>query len=75
MEGPEGCEWENLHVWRTTKLEGFEQDFWMPGAFCEGSVTQEPEPTTDFNGTALSNIQRILIQKQIDNNVILLRIK
>ena len=39
MNGPEGHEQEDSNVWRTTKLERLEEDFWRLGAFCQGSKT------------------------------------
>ena len=45
MDGTEGHERENSHLWRPTKLQGLEQDFGMLGAFCLGSVTQEKKDT------------------------------
>ena len=38
MDSHEGCEQENLHLKRTTKLAGRKQDFWCLAVFCQGSI-------------------------------------
>ena len=70
-------------VWRTTKLEGLEQDFWMLGAFFQGSVI--PYWSEDwiyylqkiivFDNWRINLIEtKIRTGKQPKNNIILKKI-